>query len=665
MAERIKYSSSDFDDIDNLDNEISAEELDEAFAALVAKSKERKTKSATTVTQKAGFKPQTLSADAITAATDTQMAMNRSMVEWLDILAPEVGVYNTKYGYLVKRYDEVNYKYIGRDDKDAANEAKHNLVALLRWKYFKTRNDEVEEKINDIVNFFIKNIYNNVCYATVDYKDEARDSIEFKSLPSSAVAFKNGVFDFKENKFIVKFERIKIPAIRNTMVLYPKYIIMWSFNYDFEPYPINIMDTPFDEFLKILESQTQDKSMLTWQLFSNMCHDKLNNKTERKLQHFAEILGYTICTPFVQHFVMLIGEGQNGKNSIFDGAFSHFVEPAPAAAELDNIEMDKFIGGTLKGMSHNLSFETSSGVKKTSTQIKKLTGSKEYSAEEKGKTKTTIPMNCKFVFSCNDQDNIKFEDTSNGFRRRCNLFEIYYVWDPAHSFMNKNKDYYPCDFSIDDIQRYVNNSMIFVYLGMYGIKFATKDFTRDFSFTYNEWNETYSYSNEEINDFFKNLTSDTMFRSWGDDSLLLREQQQRDAFCLETFNTATGLQSLAASQKVRNDYTFSNWRDLANQFKTYIEYTDCDSEGNEFTIRETNGTSFLESLDSEDLFVNMTFLQALFKSSRIGSNMNPIRSFNDDFKKTFGIKRLKKGCNNNSYVRVRLKGQRLEFLGDV
>lgn len=637
-------------EIDEMPSNIGDDELDALFNSLMQKAAVRRASSVQPVA-KPKFVPTPITADAVTAITDTQEALHRSMTEWQQILAPECGVYNTKYGYLVREYDSVAYKYIGNDDNEAKRYAQHNLVALLRYKYFKTMTDESQTQIDKIVKWFCTNIYNNICYMTIDKDDPIRQSLRLDTLPASAVAFANGIFDFKENKFILKYERIRVPSIANTMILYSKYLILWNFNYDFEPYTIDINTTPFEDFCKSLRDQEPAKTNLTWQLFSNMCHDKMDQITSQRMIHLSEILGYTIVAPLVQSFVILIGSGQNGKNSIYDGAFSHFVQPAPGQESLDSIETDRFIGGTLRGLSHNICLETVPGVKKSSDQLKKLTGSGEFATEEKGKTKTTIPMNCKFVFSGNDQNNIKFSDRSHGFDRRCNLFELYYRWSADHAFMHANPDYYPCDFTLKDIQEYSNNNKIFVYLGMYGIKSATKNFTRDFTFTYNEWNESYTDTNYDILEFFQNdLTPEMLFRSWNNLAMKIPDKVQETAFCIDDRSSALGYSRLQTSSAVEREFGKMKWQDLANKFKEYNVLVDYDSDGNEIIAKEMNGVTFL---GDNPMYVSLEFLREIFKNSKPNFDKTS-NEFNEDFRKAFHVSHTARLTANKAYVRIKL-----------
>ena len=117
MAEKINY--------EEWSSEITDDELNDAFAALIKKSKEAQTQSAISraaatskpkvrakgiVTKpvvsapvnKVPFEATPMTVDDQTALIDSQAAMNRSMTEWQNLLAPECGVYNTKYGFPVK-----------------------------------------------------------------------------------------------------------------------------------------------------------------------------------------------------------------------------------------------------------------------------------------------------------------------------------------------------------------------------------------------------------------------------------------------------------------------------------------------------------------------------------------------------------------------------------
>lgn len=661
MAERVLHKT-----IREMPAEITDDDLDAAFGALMAKANAAKARQQSggadevpSSIQKPKFVPSMTNVDRQTQIIDQQEAMNRSMVEWQQILAPECGVYNTKYGYIVKEFDSVIYQYIGREDKDARVYAQHNLVALLRHKYFRMVDDTSQDQIDKIVTWFCKNIYNNVCYMTINKDDPVRSSLRLDTLPPYCVAFANGVYDFKNNKFLLKYERIRIPTITNTMILYPKYCIMWCFNYDFEPLPFGVTELSFDDFCDLMKDQEPTNANLTWQLFWNMAHDLNHTATKRRLIHLSQILGYIVNTDFVQNFVILIGSGQNGKNSLLDGACSHFLLPAPGQESLDSIEEDKFIGGTLRGLSHNICLETTPGVKKTSDQLKKLTGSNEYAIEEKGKTKATIPMNCKFVFSANNRENIKFSDQTQGFNRRCNLFELYYTWDYEHSFMKYNPDYYKCDLRPEEMMRESMNNVLFVYLAMYGIMSATNGFTEPFKFSYNDWSDTYTDINTELADFFEYaFTPETLFRFWFDPTVELAENLQDITFYVTDSKAVKGVSKLNAYEEITQDYGKKSCKELATILRQYSNIVDYDQDGNEMTIREMNGIRFFEQ---NDLYISIDYLRSLVKLLK-PQLVTDNRTFVEDFGKTFKLKKIPKIANNRQYVKARLLGRKVKFV---
>lgn len=650
------------DRINQLNNSatMSDDELDAVFKNLMQQAAKKKKAPAANVEPKISAPaPSVIDVKRITNEIDLQECMDRTMSEWSQILASECGVYLTKYGYLAKKYHEVQYQYIGYNDTDAVNYAKHNLVAVLRYKYFRKLSDDCSNRIDDIVSWFCKNINNNICFVTIDSPNPDSDALSLQTIPNSAVAFSNGIFDFKENRWLIKYQKIKTVYTNNTIILYPKYVVFWYFNYNFEPYPFSINELTFKEFCELMLSEKATMDNLTWQLFWNMSHNATHAKDFNRMVHLSEILGYTVHSKHVQAFVMLVGLGANGKNSIYDGAFSYWVNPAPTQEDIDNIEEDKFIGGTLMGISHNIALETAPGVKKKSDQLKKLTGSTEFTSEDKGKRKTTIPMNCKFIFSTNNQQELKFSDTSMGFKRRCNLFELHYTWDPTHKFLRLNKDYYNCDFELPQMQARKTNSMLFVYLAMYGIQHATSNFTKPFTFTYNEWSELYVNKDNEIEDFFINvLTIDKLFEYWTRPNTALSDLQQRNAFCIKN-PTTNVLEPLNKSDLFRSRYNQFNkpiW-DIATFLAEKETFTDVNDAGDEFEYKEIRARDFVENFD---VYVSSAFLAHIFNTECPIMKLEA-HAFVARFRQTFNIAKTTSGPMRYSYIHLKLGRGGLQY----
>ena len=111
------------------------------------------------------------------------------------------------------------------------------------------------------------------------------------------------------------------------------------------------------------------------------------------------------------------------------------------------IETDKFMSGALENRAHNIYLETSQKTKEFDSQVlKNITGSMYQTIECKGIQKYSSIINCKHVFAANDQAKLKFSDTTHGFRRRINVYEIWYRWDSQKRYL-KRGDYYETSFS--------------------------------------------------------------------------------------------------------------------------------------------------------------------------------------------------------------------------
>lgn len=434
-----------------------------------------------------------------------KMMLTKPLPEWRPILAQECQVYVLGENYIGKRFDQINYKYC--EEYEAMQIVTNNIYALLRHKYFPRQSEEADERIQKIVKSFTANLATTLMKVSlVDDPDMTKVSF----LPDGCVAFRNGVFNFVENKWQFKYEVIKMPQIGNKMYLYPAdYLITWYLNIDFEPLPLSLKDTSLEDMIKLFKKMGKHKETenLCFELMYNISHDAFDEFNYNRFVHLSEIMGYTLLQSFCQAFVMLIGSGGNGKNSLFDGCFTSYVVPSPTANSLEDIEKDRFITGALENKAHNIFLETSAATHVESKMIKQLTGSMYQTIESKGVSKYSGLINCKYIFSGNDQDAIKFSDNTDGFRRRINLYEIFYRWDPMKRFM-KRGDYYDTTFSEDLHELKMNkaNVIAFCYFGMYGIMSATKNFTGTFKFTQNDWKLKYSDVDVDIKDAVEGLT---------------------------------------------------------------------------------------------------------------------------------------------------------------
>lgn len=436
---------------------------------------------------------------------DTEALKTRSLTEWRPILAEECQVYVFGENYLAKRFDSIQYKFCEK------NEAKEilidNLFALLRYKYFPSQTEEIDERIANIITSFTRNLKTTLKKVSFDKNS---DSNVVSMLPDYCIAFRNGVYNFKDDCWLFKYDIVSLQRLANKIYMYdPKYIILWYLDYDFEPLPIKIMDTSFRDFIDIMKTLTATNRNYCFELMYNIAHDSANLYNYEKFVHLAEILGYTCLQSFSQHFVMLIGAGQNGKNSLFDGCFTNRVVPAVASNDMESIENDRFITGALENKAHNIFLESTTMAKtySESKTIKALTGSMYQTIESKGVQKYSGIINCKYIFAANDQDKLKFGDTTTGFRRRINMFEISYQWDKDKRFMHKG-DYYDTTFSdsLSELKDDISNTTAYVYFAMYGILLGTRNFTKNFQFDYNDWNMKYFDVDIELKDKIADIT---------------------------------------------------------------------------------------------------------------------------------------------------------------
>ena len=653
MAEKIKYDKSRAIELEELPVDISDPDVQDAFQAILKTQREiveeRMSRSRGSSGRQTEENSQRL-ADHVTSSISTNLALDREISDWRPILTKECQVYVINQQYIAKRFDEVHYKYCNLDE--AKEILTDNLYAILLYKYFPQTNDPVLQRIDEIVKGLTRNIKTFLTKISFEGDTNNFRGQCMKRVPNSAVAFSNGIFDFKKNEFILKFNRIHIPQINNTIILYNDYIIEWNFDFDFDPLPINIMETSFDDFLSIMKDLDKENPNYCWELFYNMTHDIRHRPSRNRMIHLAEILGYTLIPQFLQYFILLIGTGQNGKNSLFDGCFSGKIIPRPVSNSIDAIEKDRFITESLENSCHNIFLETSAKTYTDSNMLKALTGSMYQTIECKGVGKYSGIINCKYIFAGNDQSNIKFSDTTMGFRRRINIFEIIYAWEPDHRVL-RHGYYYKTDFSGDlhEIREDITNTVCYIYLGMYGILSATQRFTRDFKFSYNEWSESYSDIDVGLREYFTDVAlPEDYFQIWGD-SRFLDEAHLKIAFFNET-----GEKRLYQTDAMQN-LGVNSYDECVYYMNSRTPITFIDSDGNETTVNEPNCKQYMMS---HDVYVSLAYLRAMF--ARKTNAQHNQREFNIMFKKTFPNATYALCAQREPYVRLRLLGEKIKFV---
>lgn len=561
------------------------------------------------------------SMNEIANAVDASSLMDRPLANWRIVLANECQVFVFGENYLGKRFDAINFKFC---DKTEAKEILiDNLYALLRFKYFPHPSEEIDKKIQDIVANFTMNLKTTLKKVSFDI-DADCDIVSY--LPDYCMAFRNGVWDFLNNKWFLKYDITYIEGLKNKIYQYnPYYIINWYINIDFEPLPITLEDTTLEEFIDLSKELSKDKHNYCFELLYNMSHDANDKYDYNKFLHLCEILGFLSQVSFNQNFVIFTGIGGNGKNSLFDGCFTYKVIPTPTSNSMDTYENDKFITGTLLNRFHNIYLEIGDKTKEfDSEKLKNITGSPYQTIEIKGEPKFNSILNVKNIWSSNSQDSLKFKDTSQGFRRRINIYEIFYSWDPKKRFLRKG-DYYDTTFSQDlrEIKADLMNVTMFVYFAMYGLKEATKNFTDNFEFSFNDWNLQYTDVDISLKEKLEKL------RLYNIIDYLQNNYSEDYKYLFYTLN-----KKLLYSIKDIKDLGYNSFKDFVFGFLGDIEAT-------------TNYFS------ENDVYLNLKLLQKVIGESS---------SFTSKLKKIYNIKVNNTIYNNQPYVKIRILNDKVLFI---
>lgn len=538
----------------------------------------------------------------IDASTYLALPLHR----WNELLSKECQVYVCDGGYIGKCFNEINYHFCSVDE--AKEIVTDNLYALLRFKYFPTQTDEVMDRISKIVSAFTANLKSTLINVSFDLSSPF---IHVNYIPDYCIAFQNGVYNFKDNCWLFKYDIVEMKSIGNRIYSYDtNYMIMWYMNYDFEPLPINIMDISYNDFVNIMKELCETSRNYCFELCYNIAHDNESKFSILRFQHLCEILGYTCLQSFSQYFVMLIGSGQNGKNSLFDGCFTNRLVPKPAANDLDSIETDRFITGSLENKAHNIFLETSAKTYKESRMLKALTGSMNQTIESKGVSKYSGIINCKYIFAGNDQDSIKFSDNTVGFRRRINIFEIFYRWDSKKDFL-KQGDFYDTTFSnsLKELKDDITNNTLFIYMAMMGICSGTNKFSENFAFTFNGWKKHYSDVDDELKNKLLNMS------------------------CFDILNHLT---------YPKDEISYTALFDM-NYKRIYSSYKSFD----DMIVAFKDPDTCMEYFNEHDIFVSVRFLYRIFNAAdeTLNSFSAKLKKIVDDFPFMY---------RNRPYVKLRI-----------
>lgn len=565
------------------------------------------------------------------------------LVEWIPKLSPDCQVYQLDSGgFLAKRFSQINYQLC--DEETAEKILVDNLYAMLTHKYFTKVTDEVFDRIGEIINKMTVNLSLVLKTLTFNkYNIGDNDNLKYvRFLPDGCIAFKNGVYDFRKGDWLFKYDKIELDT-GSTIIIYPtEYIIKWYFNYNFQPLEISVANTELRDFIEIMKDLDKSQRNYCFELLYNMSHTREHLFDYNRFEHLCQIMGYLCLNSFTQYFVFFVGAGGNGKNSLFDGCFTDRIVPKPSTNDLQSIEDDKFITGSLEGVSHNIYLESSPKTYRDSKNLKNITGSPNQTIERKGVSKYSGIINCKFIFSANDRNETKFSDTSNGFTRRINMIELFYTWDPKKYFL-RNGDYYDTTFSADlhEITEDLLCATIFIYFAMYGIKSATKNFTSSFNFTHNEWSTEFSEIDEDLKIKIENINFVELF-AWGRKSKVNEDELKNGLY-------SKNKQALwkAILNPVNNKPLYESFTDFLYQKTTVMDSNDqmteiycCDRD--------------IEELD--DFYISTALLKKYL------CNFDNPRSFTLTLQKIYGSNSFTRMGMNNTVMHCMSIGNKLKVI---
>lgn len=504
--------------------------------------------------------------------------LKKSDYEWRHILSKDINVYKTSSGkYIYREYDKISYSKCINFEGTLVPAIKKNVEMLLRYKYFNDiytspnilsdpdllgdidkRMLEIKKSFVDFLESTISRVklmdYNDYNEKMASLDDEESNRFEMlRKLPDYAIAFNDGVYDFKNDCWLFKYNKIDITSpiindFKGQIVEYEDktFIIEWHIEMDFmdmiDVYKsilggLNIKSVcdlkeggikdMFDYFrsdnmFDINAFNKKGKRIpnygITFALLNNMSHDEHLCLSYDKLVHLCQIMGYSLKNSFDSHFIYFIGSGGNGKDSLITGSFLKFLDDdSYTTISISDINNDKFATSNLVDSHINVYMEnsTTNAVIKELQTLKALTGGNSVTVEAKGQQKTKVNINARVISAANNKDDLVFQDSSDGLIRRINMCEIFYTWDSDGEYLNKgNKDFYNVIYSPNFKEIYHNpfNLLTYIMFGMAGLAINTRDFTLDDSkFLYNDWSSKYIDLDIELRDKLDNIKIDDIY----------------------------------------------------------------------------------------------------------------------------------------------------------
>lgn len=389
-----------------------------------------------------------------------------TMDQWQQKLTIECNVFQCSNKlFLVRTFDSITFYYC--DEKTAKSVLHDNLISILKYNYF-LKSPKYEKKIKEIVNYMTTN------FRMVLYKLSLNNNKNlFQELPVYCLSFKNGVYDFKNNKWLFKYKYINIQGSNNNLITYTSlYIIRYYINIDFQPFDFSIMDKPFHVFLKEERSKNKVDNLL--KIFTNLSHDRELKLNIGVANGVAKIFGYMLYNKVLLKPVFV----QTKDVAFFyllNNIFNKYILPKATSFTPKHYDIYNYSYSLLENHYHNIVMICS----KESYPFYRLENLclSPYQTIDTRTERYNGFIYAKQIFFIDQFSNLKIPTSSP-------LFSSLYIFVSNYNRKTYNSHSISDNSIYDDFDYSFNlkDIILFIYISMYGIKKATNDFNNEFEF---------------------------------------------------------------------------------------------------------------------------------------------------------------------------------------
>lgn len=542
---------------------------------------------------------------------NVSMYLNMKLDAWKMKLAYECNVFVLGKRYLARRYDKINFSIVS--ESEARTILVDNVNALLKYKYLTITSDESRKKIEEITKVMKSNIKTNL----IKVGDKA-NGFNLHELPNGCIAFKNGVYDFKNNNWLFTYDTIDIPSLHDKIIFYNGYMIKWYFNIDFKPFDFSIMEKPFNVFLKE-QRRTKDISSVM-KVFCNYAHNNADKLSMEKAVHLSEVMGHLVQQKFTNN-VCFVNMNSQHSHILLDKFFTPYIVPKPSDFTLSYIERNKIAKDYLQQHSQNISYEYGDYATGRLSVITELTNDEMQNIDKQYKESDIQPINNHMLFCIGKNGDLNVSEDSP-MLDRLNIFDLNYRFSYHNQYLKTNDCYY----DMRNLSITLNDIIIFIYISMYGLRSATRDFTRDFKFTYNDFTGILSQKVNTLGEQLKNIKMDDFLQKIALDEDLkvvlydtkyierLFRSESMHAFYKRKWTNVSNLKTMLQTPRYYNAF-FANKKEVFIRINFIYDYLGYTTSRKEFTrmIRKLYPTSDMRKIDNNRMYIRAYFENGLLK----------------------------------------------------